>query len=279
MRVPLQGGGADGRRGHGRDQADPGRRTEIFTDRSELLAPVLARRRRGAGRAPRPLGRPLSDAVLVTDAIAAAAPEHFADGRVRFGLDERRGGIELRVGPMEAGAATRIREDLEVPDVGGSLETLADELTVEESDDGEYLLIRFAAARCSLICSRIRDERPAQDPRDVHLRVADPLGDLRLGHVLGEAQAQHQRAPSRRGAAAPRRARSAPRPARSRRPRSPIRSAGALVTRLVPGRPAGPARAAGGRGWPRTPRARRPAPSLEQVGDLGRPSGERSSSW
>ncbi len=39
-----------------------------------------------------------------------------------------------------------IREELDVPDVGGSLEALADELTVEESDDGEYLVIRFAAA-------------------------------------------------------------------------------------------------------------------------------------
>jgi hypothetical protein len=33
-----------------------------------------------------------------------------------------------------------------VPDVGGSLEALVDELSVETSDDGEYLLIRFAAA-------------------------------------------------------------------------------------------------------------------------------------
>ena len=33
-----------------------------------------------------------------------------------------------------------------MPDVGGSLEALVDELTVEQSDDGEYLVIRFAAA-------------------------------------------------------------------------------------------------------------------------------------
>ena len=32
----------------------------------------------------------------------------------------------------------------------------------------------------------------AQDARDVHLRVADLLGDLRLGHVLDEAQPQDQ---------------------------------------------------------------------------------------
>jgi hypothetical protein len=88
----------------------------------------------------------VSDAVLVTDAIAAAAPSRFADGRVKLGFDDREEGIELRLGPMEAGAASQIRDELEVPDVGGSLEVLADELTVDQSDDGEYLVIRFAAA-------------------------------------------------------------------------------------------------------------------------------------
>jgi anti-sigma regulatory factor (Ser/Thr protein kinase) len=146
MRVPLRGGGANG-------SGDPvalkpytGERTEMVIDRSELLAPVLARVV-GALAARRDLSVDrVSDAVLVTDAIAAAAPSRFADGRVQLGLEERTGGIDLRLGPMEAGAAARIREDLEVPDIGGSLEALADELAVEESDDGEYLIIRFAVA-------------------------------------------------------------------------------------------------------------------------------------
>jgi serine/threonine-protein kinase RsbW len=146
MRVPLQGGGTNG-------SGDPVKmkpisaqgRTEMVIDRSELLAPVLARVV-GALAARRDLSVDrVSDVVLITDAIAVAAPERFADGRVRLGLDERAGGIDLRLGPMEAGAGAQIREDLEVPDVGGSLESLADELTVEESDDGEYLVIRFAA--------------------------------------------------------------------------------------------------------------------------------------
>ena len=146
MQVPLQGGGADG----GGDSVEvkplPDDRTEVVIDRSELLSPVLARVV-GALAARRDLSVDrVSDAVLVTDAIAAAAPERFSDGRVRLGLEERPKGIDLRLGPMEAGAAARIREELEVPDVGGSLEALADELAVEESDDGEYLVIRFAAA-------------------------------------------------------------------------------------------------------------------------------------
>ncbi|HET8862891.1 MAG TPA: ATP-binding protein [Solirubrobacterales bacterium] len=146
MRVPLKGGGTDGRGDPVAMKPYPADRTEVVIDRSELLAPVLARVV-GALAARRDLSVDrVSDAVLVTDAIAVAAPQRFSDGRVKLGLDERSDGIDLRLGPMESGAATRIREDLEVPDVGGSLETLADELTVEEFDDGEYLVIRFAAA-------------------------------------------------------------------------------------------------------------------------------------
>jgi hypothetical protein len=88
----------------------------------------------------------VSDAVLVTDAIAAAAPSRFADGRVRLAFEDRDGGIELRLGPMRPGAAQEIRAELAVPDIGGSLEVLADELTVDGSEDGDYLIIRFAAA-------------------------------------------------------------------------------------------------------------------------------------
>jgi serine/threonine-protein kinase RsbW len=146
MRVPLRGGGADGRGDPVEMRPQTEGRTELVVDRSELLAPVLARIV-GALAARRDLSiERVSDVVLVTDAIAAAAPERFADGRVRLGLDEGERGIGVRLGPMEAGAAGRIREQLELPDVGGSLEKLVDELAVEDGGDGEYLLIRFAAA-------------------------------------------------------------------------------------------------------------------------------------
>jgi len=143
MRLPLHGGGEDPV--EIRPSAEE-MRTEVIVDRSELLAPVLARVV-GALVARRDLSIDrVSDAVLVSDAIAGAAPERFADGRVRLGLEERPAGIDLRLGPMEPGAAAGIRRDMEVPDLGGSLEALADELTVEKSDDGEYLVIRFLAA-------------------------------------------------------------------------------------------------------------------------------------
>ncbi len=145
MRVPLHGGGTDSR-DDSVEISVPSRRTEVLADRPELLGPVLARIV-GALAARRDLSVDrMSDAVLVTDAIAAAAPSRFTDGRVRLGLEDEEGAIQLRLGPMKPGAADQIREDLEVPEVGGSLEALVDELRVESSEDGEYLLISFAVA-------------------------------------------------------------------------------------------------------------------------------------
>jgi serine/threonine-protein kinase RsbW len=118
--------------------------TEIAIGRTELLEPVLARMVAAlAARRELSVDR-VSDAVLITDAIAGVAPGRFADGCVRLGLGESEGGLELRLGPMEKGAAGDIRRELDVPEVGGSLEALADEFVVEESEDGDYLIVRFA---------------------------------------------------------------------------------------------------------------------------------------
>jgi len=117
---------------------------EIAIGRTELLEPVLARMVGAlAARRDLPVDR-VSDAVLITDAIAGAAPGRFADGCVRLGLGESDEGLELRLGPMEEGAAGEIRRELDVPEVGGSLEALADEFVVKESEDGDYLIVRFA---------------------------------------------------------------------------------------------------------------------------------------
>jgi anti-sigma regulatory factor (Ser/Thr protein kinase) len=146
MRLPLQErGGADS---DGATEKAPvlpeAVGTEIAIGRAELLEPVLARMVGAlAARRDLPVDR-VSDAVLITDAIAGAAPGRFADGCVRLGLGESDRGLELRLGPMEKGAAGEIRRELDVPDVGGSLEMLADEFVVEESEDGDYLIVRFA---------------------------------------------------------------------------------------------------------------------------------------
>ncbi len=145
MRIPLHGGGTDG--------SDPvkmepqrSESTELVVAQPGLLGPVLARMV-GALAARRDLSvERVSDAVLVTDAIADAVPARFANGRVKLGLRDAEEGIELRIGPMQEGQADRVREELNVPELGGSLEVLADEMMVECSDAGDYLVIRFAAA-------------------------------------------------------------------------------------------------------------------------------------
>jgi serine/threonine-protein kinase RsbW len=145
MRVPLSGGGANGAAADSHELTVEADATELTVARAELLEPVLARLV-GALAARRELSiERVSDAVLVTDAIAVAAPERFSDGCVRLGLDETEGGLELRLGPMEDGAGGAIRRQLEVPEVGGSLEGLVDEIGVESSSEGDYLIVRFAA--------------------------------------------------------------------------------------------------------------------------------------
>jgi hypothetical protein len=67
----------------------------------------------------------------------------FANGTYRFAVGDGDGGIDLRVGPLPAGASDRLRSGLSLPDVGGSLESLADSVEVEEAEAGEYLVLRF----------------------------------------------------------------------------------------------------------------------------------------
>jgi anti-sigma regulatory factor (Ser/Thr protein kinase) len=146
MRVPLRGARSSANGGSAGVSAAAAERTQIVIARAELLGPVLARVVGAlAARRNLPIDR-LSDAVLVTDAIAAVAPGRFADGHVRLDIDDREEGVELRLGPMEPGAAARIRSELAVPDLGASLEALADELAIERDGDGDYLVIRFATA-------------------------------------------------------------------------------------------------------------------------------------
>jgi hypothetical protein len=87
----------------------------------------------------------LSDTMLLSDAISARAPQGFTDGHVSLSIAELPEGIELKVGPMTHGGAERLRASFELPEVGGSLEALTDELRVEEGDEGEYLVVGISS--------------------------------------------------------------------------------------------------------------------------------------
>jgi serine/threonine-protein kinase RsbW len=119
--------------------------TELTVGPPELVGPVLSRALTAlAARHEITIDR-ISDAMLLSDQISAAAPAGFADGHVRLSIADRPEGVELKVGPMDPGGADNLRESLVLPDIGGSLETLADEVRTESDGDGEYLVVAIAA--------------------------------------------------------------------------------------------------------------------------------------
>jgi serine/threonine-protein kinase RsbW len=119
--------------------------TRIRVGPPEIVGPVLSRALSAlAARQDIGVDR-LSDTMLLSDAISARAPQGFTDGHVSLSIAELPEGIELKVGPMTHGGAERLRESFELPEVGGSLEKLTDELRVEEGDEGEYLVVGISS--------------------------------------------------------------------------------------------------------------------------------------
>ncbi len=119
--------------------------TEIRVGPPELIAPVLSRALAAlAARHEITVDR-ISDAMLLSDAISAGAPKVFNGGPVRLRIADRSDGVELRIGPMQEGGADRLRGSLDLPEMGGSMETLADELRVEQGEDGDFLVVGIAA--------------------------------------------------------------------------------------------------------------------------------------
>jgi serine/threonine-protein kinase RsbW len=130
----------------GEPRESVGEEAELRIEGPELVAPVLERVI-GALAARHPMGVDrLNDLLLLTDAVSDRASSAFEDGRFQFAVGDDGGGIDLRVGPMPAGAGEKLRKGLELPEVGGSLETLADDVRVEAAEAGEYLVMRFATA-------------------------------------------------------------------------------------------------------------------------------------
>ena len=152
MRVPLRGGGADGGGTDGGDEAVEMRPTATEVDGGLRRSPGAAcpgarPHRRRPRRTPRPLRRP----------DVRRGPRHRRDRRRGTRRVHRRPRPPRPRGrrgrdpapPRPDGGRRRgadPRGPARCPDVGGSLEALVDDLSVEESEDGEYLLIRFAAA-------------------------------------------------------------------------------------------------------------------------------------
>jgi serine/threonine-protein kinase RsbW len=145
MRLPLSIEAIEEKSPGARPETAASGATELKIGGRELIAPVLGRVVGALAARHRIAVDRLSDAYLVTDALAAKAPDAFSDGHACFSVANGEGGIDLRVGPVPVGAGEGLREGLAVPAVGGSLESLTDEMRVERGERGEYLLVRFAA--------------------------------------------------------------------------------------------------------------------------------------
>jgi serine/threonine-protein kinase RsbW len=145
MRLPLVSGDGNGLPPvDARPEAVPVEAAELTIGAPEMVAPVLGRVV-GALAARRQIAVDrISDAALLTDAIAERAPLAFGDDHVSLSVSDEAEGIDLRIGPLPEGAGRKLLDGLALPEVGGTLESLADELRIEETEGGEYLIVRFA---------------------------------------------------------------------------------------------------------------------------------------
>ena len=115
----------------------------ISVEPGDLVAPIVSRViSMMAARADLSVDR-LSDALLLGDAISANAGKDFPDGRVQIVIGDSEGAIDVRIGPLCEGAAERMLKALEVPAVGASLQSLADDVAIEETDGVERLRLRI----------------------------------------------------------------------------------------------------------------------------------------
>ncbi|MHB1537259.1 MAG: hypothetical protein ACYCUM_00410 [Solirubrobacteraceae bacterium] len=116
----------------------------LRVDTGPVGPPVLARVvAMMLARADCPVDR-LDDAMLVCETLAAHAPAHSADGHVQFRILTTPGRLELRVGALRRGGATKVLADAELPGVGSVLEGIADSLRIDSStQDSEEIVLEL----------------------------------------------------------------------------------------------------------------------------------------
>jgi len=140
MRMPLSSNGIP--RQAERPSVSDELRIDI--DTGDVLAPVLSRViSMFATRADFSVDR-LSDAVLISDALSASARNSFTDGTARIVVSEEAGSFGVRIGPLDSGGARRLLDGLRIPQLDASLESLAEEVSVDEDEEGEHLVLKIA---------------------------------------------------------------------------------------------------------------------------------------
>jgi anti-sigma regulatory factor (Ser/Thr protein kinase) len=87
----------------------------------------------------------ISEAELVTDAVAAHAPRSMVGDRIQLGIDRPNGQLIVRVGPLEEGGAARVVEASALEDLPPVLDRLTEDHSVESSGDRELLRLVLGA--------------------------------------------------------------------------------------------------------------------------------------
>ena len=148
MSFALDGGSEtlpDGDRGDAPKAAPPPGELSIAVSSGPLAAPVLGRViAMLAARAEFSL-EGISEAELVTDAVAAHAPRAIVGNRIQLGIDRPDGQLVVRVGPLQEGGATRVIQASALEDLPPVLERLTEHRRVETSGDGELLCLVLGA--------------------------------------------------------------------------------------------------------------------------------------
>jgi serine/threonine-protein kinase RsbW len=136
---------SNGEDGDGNEAPPPPGELSITVSSGPLAAPVLGRViAMLAARAEFSL-EGISEAELVTDALAAHAPRAIVGDRIQLGIDRPDGQLVVRVGPLTEGGATRVVQASALEDLPPVLERLTEQHSVESSQDGELLCLVLGA--------------------------------------------------------------------------------------------------------------------------------------
>jgi serine/threonine-protein kinase RsbW len=128
-------------------ELDPPRGDIVVSASGQLVAPVLGSVIAVlAARAGFSVER-LSEAQIVTDAIAAHAAEAFPGRHVHAAIDTADRRLDLRVGPLVDGGGDRLVASSAVGGLAPVLERLTDEMTIERRDGGEDLRLAIVDQR------------------------------------------------------------------------------------------------------------------------------------
>jgi serine/threonine-protein kinase RsbW len=128
-------------------RVEPAEGTRVRMPAGDLMAPVLSRIiGMHAARADFSVDR-LSDAILLSDAVSYQDAADFPESIAEVQVTESDGAFAIRVGPLRDGGGERLLRRMQIPEIGASLEGLADDVSIESDGKGEFLVLTISQPR------------------------------------------------------------------------------------------------------------------------------------